>query len=102
MIRYSSVVEHLTADQGVTNLPTYGTFDTNDYLDVKNTNNILYTIHVLLLTSCVFHPVPVSSKAAQQRQAVQMSQLLPCLLRLRLVADPPISSRHQERQGVLL
>nr|XP_012620798.1 zinc finger protein 362 isoform X2 [Microcebus murinus]XP_012620799.1 zinc finger protein 362 isoform X2 [Microcebus murinus] len=45
---------------------------------------------------------PVSPAPAQQGQALQVSQLLPGLLRLRLPADPPLSPRHQARQGLLL
>lgn len=44
----------------------------------------------------------VSPEAAQQGQALQMLQLFPCLLRLGLAADPPLCTRHQERQGLLL
>lgn len=45
---------------------------------------------------------PVSPAPAQQGQALQVSQLLPGLLGLRVPADPPLSPRHQARQGVLL
>ena len=44
----------------------------------------------------------VSPEAAQQRQALQVFQLLPCLFRLCLAADPPVCTRHQKRQGLLL
>lgn len=44
----------------------------------------------------------VSPAPAQQGQALQVSQLLPGLLRLRLPADPPLGPRHQARQGLLL
>lgn len=44
----------------------------------------------------------VSSEAAQQRQTLQMLQLFPCLFRLGLAADPPVCTRHQKRQGLLL
>lgn len=44
----------------------------------------------------------VSPAAAQQRQALQVFQLFPCLLGLSLAADPPVRSRHQKRQGLLL
>lgn len=44
----------------------------------------------------------VSPEAAQQRQALQMLQLLPCLFRLCLAADPPVCTRHQKCQGLLL
>lgn len=47
-------------------------------------------------------PSPVSPEATQQRQTLQVSQLLPCLLGLGVAADPPVGARHQERQGVQL
>lgn len=59
--------------------------------------------HPLLdLSMCYFCPSEVAPEAAQQRQALQMFQLLPCLFRLCLAADPPSRSRHQKRQGLLL
>ena len=44
----------------------------------------------------------VSPAPAQQGQALQVSQLLPGILGLRLPADPPLGPRHQARQGLLL
>ena len=44
----------------------------------------------------------VSPAPAQQGQALQVSQLLPGLLGLRVPADPPLRPRHQARQGLLL
>lgn len=53
-----------------------------------------------LLTPAVLPTV--SPAPAQQGQALQVSQLLPGLLGLRLPADPPVGPRHQARQGLLL
>lgn len=50
----------------------------------------------------VFFFAQVSPEAAQQRQALQMYQLLPCLFWLCLTADPCVCSRHQKRKGLLL
>lgn len=44
----------------------------------------------------------VSPATAQQGQALQVPQLLPGVHGLGLAADPPLGSRHQARQGLLL
>lgn len=44
----------------------------------------------------------VSPEAAQQRQALQMFQLLPCLLRLCLASNTLVCTCHKKRQGLLL
>lgn len=46
--------------------------------------------------------LPVSPATAQQGQALQVPELLPGLHGLGLAADPPLSARHQARQGLLL
>lgn len=84
-----------------TMVPTADHFGLLTQLTRSNARVGLVFENALMTVSSLFFS-QVSSEAAQQRQALQMLQLFPCLLGLGLAADPPVCTRHQKRQGLLL